>query len=130
LSFCPLSFGKRKGQKDKQHNVQKKGTKEQATQCSKEQGQKDKQHNGPFSFGHYVTCPSVLFFLSLCCLSFCPFSVGHGVACPSVILKDKQHNGQKEKGQKNKQHNGQKKKNRRTSNTMDKRKGTESKATQ
>jgi hypothetical protein len=26
-----------------------------------------------FSFGHCVACPSVLFFWSLFCLSFCPF---------------------------------------------------------
>ena len=52
-------MARRKGQKDKQHNGQKKrdrrtsntmtkkkGTEEQATQWSKEQGQKDKQHNG------------------------------------------------------------------------------------
>jgi hypothetical protein len=68
--------------------------------------------------------------------------------------KDKQHNGQtnrgrrtsnkmakekdrrknntiaKRKGQKDNQHNGQKKKNRRTSNTMAKRKSTEGQATQ
>jgi hypothetical protein len=50
---------KRKGQKVKQHNDQKKRTEGQATQC--------------FSFGHCVACPSVLFFWSLCCLSFCPF---------------------------------------------------------
>jgi hypothetical protein len=37
-----LSFG----QKDKQHNGQKKKTEGQSTQWPKERGQKDKQHNG------------------------------------------------------------------------------------
>jgi hypothetical protein len=82
----------------------RKGTEGQATQWPKEKGQKDKQQNGrflsfcPFSFGHCVACPSVLFFWSLCGLSFCPFllvivllvllafSFRHCVACPSVIF--------------------------------------------
>ena len=38
-------MAKEKGQKDKQHNGQKKMTEGQATQWPKEKGQKDKQHN-------------------------------------------------------------------------------------
>jgi hypothetical protein len=64
----------------------------------------------PFSFGHCVTCPSVLFF-------------GQYVTCPSVLYwtegqatkwpkeKDRRTNNPmaKEKGQKDKQHNAQQK---------------------
>jgi predicted membrane protein len=161
-------MAKEKGQKDKQHNGQKKMAEAQATQWPKEKDRRT-SNSVPFLFGHCVVCLSVLFFWSLRCLSFWPFLLvivllfllpfyfGHCVACPSALFfwplcclsfcpfvlvivlnvllafsfgHCVQHNGQKEKGQKNKQHNGQKKKNRRTSNTMDKRKGTESKATQ
>jgi cation transport ATPase len=106
---------KRKGQKDKQHNGQKKKNRRTSNTMTKR--------------GHCVAFPSVLLFWSLCCLSFCPFPLvivllvllspffGHCVACPS---EDKQHHGQKkrtegqatqwskEKEQKNKQHNDQK----------------------
>jgi hypothetical protein len=61
---------------------------------TKKKGQKDKKHNGQKK----RTEGSVLFFWSLCGLSFCPFllvivllvllafSFGHCVACPSVIF--------------------------------------------
>jgi hypothetical protein len=53
----------------------------------------------PFSFGHGIVCPFVLFHLAmvLCvllsffiwpwyCVSFCPFSCGHGIVCPLVLF--------------------------------------------
>jgi hypothetical protein len=121
---------KKKGQKDKQHNGKKKGTEGQATKWPKKGDRRTSKCHFllaivllvllSFSFGHCVACPSVIFFWSLCCLSFCSFSFGHCV---------KKHNGQmkrtegqetqwpKEKGQKEKQHN-------------DQNKGTEGQATQ
>jgi Flp pilus assembly protein TadB len=65
---------KRKGQNNKQHNDQKKRKKGQAAQWPKEKEQKDKQ-------------PSVLFFLSFCCLSFCPLSFVLCVACSFVLFR-------------------------------------------
>jgi Flp pilus assembly protein TadB len=65
---------KRKGQKDKQHNGQKKRTEGQATQWPKEKNRrKSNTMTKENAFGHCVACPSVLFFWPLCCLSFCPF---------------------------------------------------------
>jgi hypothetical protein len=99
-------MAKRKGQKDKQHNGQKKMTEGQATQSA---------------------CPFVLFFWSLCCLSFCPFllvivllvllslSFGH------CVVKDKQHND-KAKRTEVPATQWSKEYDRRTSNTMTKRK--------
>jgi hypothetical protein len=56
---------KRKGQKDKQHNGQKKMTEGEPTQWPKEN---DRRTNNTS-----VSCPSVPFFWSLCCLSFWHF---------------------------------------------------------
>jgi hypothetical protein len=99
-------MAKRKGQKDKQHNGQKKMTEGEPTQWPKENDRRTS------SFGPL--------FWALCFLFFCPFSFGHCVACPSVLFF-----GQyvtcpsvlyfwslcmtKKKGQKDKKHNGQKK---------------------
>jgi hypothetical protein len=124
-------MAKRKGQ-DKQHNDQKK-----SVACP----------FGPFlldvvwhvllsfSFGHCVACPSVLFFWSLCCLSFCPKrkgTEGQETQLPKENDRRTSNTMTKKKGQKDKQHNGQKKGtegqatkwpkkgDRRTSNTMTK----------
>jgi hypothetical protein len=63
--------------------AKRKRTKGQTTQWPKEEGQttqwpkeKDRQHNGCLFF----------FFLPLCCLSFSPFSFGHCVVCPLVLF--------------------------------------------
>jgi hypothetical protein len=82
---------KRKWQKDKQHNDQAKRKKGLATQWPKE---KDRWTSNIMA----KRKPSVLFFWSLCCLSFCPFLLvivllfllpfyfGHCVASPSGIF--------------------------------------------
>jgi uncharacterized membrane protein len=73
LSFLNNTMAKEKGQKDKQHNSQKKMAEAQATPWPKEMDRRTSK-------------TSCHFFLSLCCLSFCPFSFGHCVACSSVIF--------------------------------------------
>jgi hypothetical protein len=83
---------KRKGQKDKQRNDQKKRTERKTTQWPKRKG----LFFCPFSFGHGVACPSVIFFWSLCCLFFCPFLLVIVTITKKKGQKDKQHNGQKE----------------------------------
>jgi hypothetical protein len=135
LSFCPFSLAivldkqqnaqkkmiegpaipwpKEKDRRTSNTMVKRKRTEGQATQWPKERGQKDKQHNdqkkrteGSLSFGHYVACPSVLFFWSLCCFSchfllvivlpvLLSFSFDHCVACPSVPFLNKQYKMQK-----------------------------------
>jgi amino acid permease len=90
------TMAKRKGQKDKQHNDQKKRTEGQATLFLLS-----------FSLGHCFACPSVLFFWSLCCLSFCPFLLF--IQWPKENDRRTSNTMAKRKGQKDKQHNGQKK---------------------
>jgi hypothetical protein len=83
-------MAKEKGQKDKQHNSQKKMAEAQATPWPKEM---DRRTNN--TMVHGVACPSVIFFWSLCCLScsfflvivllvLLPFSFGNCVALLSV----------------------------------------------
>jgi hypothetical protein len=77
LSFCPFSFDLCVVSQDKRRDNTMgkiKSTKGETTQWSKEKGQKERQHNGqkkkdlcclsfcPFSFDHCVVSPFVLFF--------------------------------------------------------------------
>jgi hypothetical protein len=149
LLFLSFSFGhcaKEKGQKDKQQNAQKKMIEGPAIPWPKEKDRrtsntmvKRKRTEGQAT-QWLCCCPSVPFFWSLCCLSFCPFilvivllvilpfSFGHCVANG----QKKRTEGQatqwpKEKEQKEKQHNDQKQGDRRTNNTMAKEKGQKDK---
>jgi hypothetical protein len=96
---------KRKGQKDKQHNDQKKRTERQTTQWPKRKGTEEQATMVllvllSFSFGHCVACSFVLFFWSLCCFTFCSLSFVHCVACSSVLfLVAIVHNGQKKRAE-------------------------------
>jgi hypothetical protein len=90
---------------------------------TKRKGQKDKKRSPsvpffwslrclsfcPFSFGHCVACPSVIFFWPLCYLSFCPFLLVIVLLVLSFFFRRTSNTMAKEKGQKDKQHNGQKK---------------------
>jgi hypothetical protein len=106
-------MAKRKGHKDKQHNGQKKRTFLLAIMLLVLLS---------FSFGHCVACP-VIFFWSLCCLSFCHFLF------TIVLLVLLSLFGQK-KGTEGQEKQWPKEKDRRTSNTMAKRKERERQATQ
>jgi hypothetical protein len=86
---------KRKGQKDKQHNGQKKMTEGQPTQWPKEN---DRRTSNTMAKRKGLLVLLSLFVWPLGCLSFCPFllaivllvllsfSFDHYVACPSVLF--------------------------------------------
>jgi hypothetical protein len=141
-------MAKEKGQKDKQHNSQKKMAEAQATPWPKEMDRRTSNTMAfwplcylffcpfllaimllvllSFSFCHCVACPSVLFLLAMVLLVLLSFSFGHCVTCP-VLFFWSLCTMTKKKGQKYKQHNGQKNRDRKTSNTMVKRKGQKDK---
>jgi hypothetical protein len=79
--FCCLSntMAKRKGTEGQETQLPKENDRRTSNTMTKKKGQKDKQHNGQKkgtegqATGHCVACPSVPFLWPFCCLSFCPF---------------------------------------------------------